>query len=121
ARHVAEAHLHVVFGVDLGAAPRKRHDPAFRAANPPEEEAPDGDEEDERNDPAEHLRQPSADCFAAELHAGRFEIPAQLRVLDEGGDEAIGTLPALALSLAQPSADALIADGDLDDLIAPQQ
>ena len=52
---VAEAHLDVVVGVDLGAAARERHHAAFGAAHPPEEEAPERDEEDERNDPAEDL------------------------------------------------------------------
>ena len=40
ARHVAEPHLHVVVGVDLRLAARERHDAAFGAAHPAEEEAP---------------------------------------------------------------------------------
>ena len=43
---VGEPHLHFVVGVDLRAAARERHDAAFGAAHPAEEEAPDADEED---------------------------------------------------------------------------
>ena len=56
---VAEPHLHVVVGVDLRAAARERHHAALGAAHAPEEEAPQRDEEDERNDPAEDLADPA--------------------------------------------------------------
>ena len=48
ARDIREPHLHFVVGVGLGAAARERHHAAFGAAHPAEEEAPDADEEDER-------------------------------------------------------------------------
>ena len=43
---VAEAHLDVVVGVNLRAAAGERHDAAFGATHPAEEEAPERDEED---------------------------------------------------------------------------
>ena len=56
---IGEADLDFVVGVDLRAAPRERHDAAFGAAHAAEEEAPDGDEEEHRDHPAEELRQPA--------------------------------------------------------------
>ena len=44
----AKLHLDVVVGVDLRVAARERHDAALGAAHAPEEEAPDGDEEEQR-------------------------------------------------------------------------
>ena len=58
---VREPHLHFVVGVDLGAAARERHHAALGAAHAPEEEAPDADEEEQRDDPAEQLGQPAVD------------------------------------------------------------
>ena len=60
AGHVAEPDLDVVVGVDLRAAPGERHDAAFGAAHPPEEEGPEPDDEDQRDDPAEHVGDPPA-------------------------------------------------------------
>ena len=45
ARHIGKAHFDVVFGEDLGLAARKRHHAALGAANPPEEERPQRDEQ----------------------------------------------------------------------------
>ena len=72
---VGEADLHFVVGVDLRAAARERHHAALGAAHAPEEEAPDRDEEEERDDPAEQLRQPAVDDLAGVLHAAALRAP----------------------------------------------
>ena len=82
AGHVREAHLHVVFREDAVLAAGKRHHAAFGAADAAEEEAPDGEEQQEREDPAEDLGQPAADELAGVLHAGGIELLEQLRILD---------------------------------------
>src|SRR4051794_30584314 len=46
-RHIREAHLHIVFRVDLRLAPGKRHHAAFGAAHSAEEKAPHGNEQHE--------------------------------------------------------------------------
>ena len=81
ARHVAEPHLHVVVGVDLRAAAREGHHAAFGAAHPPEEETPERDEEDERDDPADHFGHPAVGRLAGVLDARLLEILDELRDL----------------------------------------
>ena len=90
ARDVAEADLDVVFRVDLGATAGERHHPAFGASHPAEEEAPQADQENERNDPAEDLADPPAGHLAGVLDAAGFEILDQFRILDPDGRELIG-------------------------------
>ena len=75
ARHVAEPHLDVVVGVDLRAAARERHDAAFGAAHAAEEEAPQRDEENQRNDPAEHFADPAVRRLAGVLDAASSRDP----------------------------------------------
>ena len=82
ARHIPEPHLHVVVGVDLRLAARERHDAAFGAAHAPEEEAPQPDEEDERDDPAEDFGNPAVGHFARVFDAALLEVFDQLGVLD---------------------------------------
>ena len=79
---VREAHLHVVFGEHAVLAAGERHHAAFGAAHPAEEEAPERNQQQEREHPAEDLRQPAADELAGVLHAGGVELLEQLRVLD---------------------------------------
>ena len=108
AGHVAEPHLHVVVGVDLGAAARERHDAAFGAAHAAEEEAPQRDQEDERNDPAEQLGDPPVGHLAGVLDAALLELLDQLRILDADGGEAARL--AVVRRLLQRAADAVVAD-----------
>ena len=74
AGHVAEAHLHVVLGVDLRLAARERHDAAFSAAHLPEEEAPEGNEKEQWNNPAQEFWQPAVHQLAAVLDAALLEL-----------------------------------------------
>ena len=104
---VREPNLHFIVGVNLRAAARERHDAAFRAAHPPEEEAPDADEEDERNDPAEKIGQPSIDGLARVLHALGFELLGELRIFDARGLELASFV---VLILFERAADHLVAD-----------
>ena len=53
---IGELHLHIVVGVDLGAAARERHDAALGTAHAPHQKRPQRDEEDERQHPAEQRR-----------------------------------------------------------------
>ncbi len=88
ARDVAKPHDHVVFGVDLRAAAGERHHATLGTAHPPEEEAPERDEEDERNDPAEDLADPAARHLAGVLDAVCLEILDQLGIVDADRREA---------------------------------
>ena len=116
AGHVLEAHLHVIVGVDLRAAAREGHDAAFGPADAAEEEAPHGDQQHERDDPAEDLGQPAADRLAGVLDLVRVEVFDQLRILDARGDEEVRALPALALRVAKLAVDGLVAHRGLDHL-----
>ena len=118
---VGEADLHFVVGVDLRAAARERHHAAFGAAHAAEEEAPDADEEEQRDDPAEQLGQPAVDDLAGVLHALRFELLGELRILDAGGGELFRLLRVRARRLLERAADHLVADGHLGDLPVLQQ
>ena len=104
AGHVREPHLHVVVGVDLRAAARERHHAAFGAAHAAEEEAPERDEKQERDDPAEQLGQPAVGDLAGVLHAVLLELLDQLRILDADGREAAA---GLRRSRLQRAADAI--------------
>ncbi len=117
ARHVREAHLHFVVGVNLGLAARERHHAAFRARHAAEEEAPDADQEQQRNDPAEQLGQPAVHHLSGVLHAPGFELLGQLRVVDARDREGLG----LGVAGLQRAADRLIADRDLGDLAVPHE
>ena len=75
ARHVGEADLDVVFGEHAVLAAGKRHHAAFGAAHPPEEEAPDREQQQEWDHPAEDFREPAADELARVLHARRRRAP----------------------------------------------
>ena len=81
---VGEAHLHVVFGKHAVLAARERHHAAFGAAHAPDEEAPDGEQQQDRDDPAEDFRQPPADLLAGVLDARGIELFDQLRDLRSG-------------------------------------
>ena len=109
---VAEPHLHVVVRINLGAAAREGHDAAFGAAHAAEEEAPQGDQEDDRNDPAEQLRHPAAGDLAGVFDAVFLEVLQQLGILDAHG----GEVPALFGGLLELPADPILGDGDLLDL-----
>ena len=63
--HVGEADLHFVVGIGFGLAAAEGHHSAFGATHPAEEEAPDGDDEDQREQHAEQIREPAVDQFAA--------------------------------------------------------
>ena len=121
AGHVGEAHLHLVVGVDLGAAAGERHDAAFGAAHAPEEEAPDADEEDQRQNPPEEIGQPPAGDLAGVLDAARFQLLGQLRVLHAGGRELLRLLRIAAGRLLERAANHLLADRHLDDLAVFQE
>ena len=105
---VDELHLDVVLGVNLGAAAREGHHAAFGPAHAAEEEAPQCDEKDERNDPAEYLPNPPIGDLAGVLHAVLLEILEQLWIFDANGREG---RPLAALRL-HPALDPLLADGD---------
>src|SRR5262249_20525065 len=111
---VGEAHLHFVALVDLRAAARERHDPAFGAAHAAEEEAPDADEEHERNDPAKQFRQPPVRQLAVVLDTLGLELFDQLGVFDARD----GELPRFFF---YRPADHLIADRDFRDLAVLEQ
>ena len=74
ARDIQKTHLHFIVRVDLRAAAGEGHHAAFRAAHSSEEESPDGDEEDQRENPAQHFRQPAAGHLARVLDAFAFEF-----------------------------------------------
>src|SRR5207245_4040829 len=82
ASHIGEPDLHLVVSVDFRAAPRDRHHPAFGAAHAPEEEAPDAKEENERNYPAEAIRQPPVHRLALLPDAVRLELFDEFWILD---------------------------------------
>jgi hypothetical protein len=112
--HVREAHLHVVLREDAVLAACERHDTALGAAHPAEEEAPDGDEDQDGQHPAEDLRQPAADELAGVLDAGRIELLEQLGILDARRVEV-----QLAVDLALvDAANGLVADRHLGHLPA---
>ena len=75
ARDIRKTHLHFIVRVDLRAAAGERHHAAFRAAHSSEEESPDGDEEDQRKNPAEHFRQPAAGYLAQAFDALYLRVP----------------------------------------------
>ncbi len=109
---VGEAHFHIVFGEDAMLAARKRHDAAFGAAHASEEEAPDGKQQQQRDDPAEDFRKPAADRLAGVLHARRLEVLDQLRIFDARCGE---IAPPVGVALVRP-ADRLVSDEPLGDL-----
>ena len=74
------------------------------------------DEEDERDDPAEQLGQPAVGDLAGVLHAVRFELLGQLRIVDARRRELLRCLRIVRRRLLQRAADRLIADGDFGDL-----
>jgi hypothetical protein len=117
AGHVGEPHLDFIVGVDLRAAAREGHDAAFRAAHAPEEEAPQPDEEQQRNDPAEEIGKPAVGELAGVLDAAGLELFGQLRILDARDRE----LPLLLGAVLERAPDQLIADRDLGDLAAFDQ
>ena len=121
ARDVGEPHLHFIVGIDLRAASREGHHASFGAGHPPEEEAPDADQEQQRDDPAEHVRQPAIDDFAGVLHAFRVELLGELRILDAGRRELAALLAVRSCVLFQRAANLLVADGRLDNLPALEE
>ena len=115
AGHIREAHFHFIVRVNLRFAARERHHPAFRAAHAPEEEAPDGDQEDDRDDPAEQLRQPRVDDLAGVLHALRFELLDELRIFDGRRREVPRAFGIGRQRGLERAPDHLLADHDLRD------
>ena len=108
----AKPHLHIVVRVDLGLAAGKRHHAAFSPAHAAEEDAPERDDEDQRDDPAEHLADPAAGDLAGVLHAVGRQVLDQLGVLDPHRDEVLAVLAGLL----QDAAHAVLRDRDLLDL-----
>jgi hypothetical protein len=92
--------LDVVVGVDLRLAARERHHAPFGAAHAAQEEGPEPDDEDQRDDPAEHVRQPAVGDLARVLDAVLLELLGQLRV----GDDAHGGERLALASAASASA-----------------
>ncbi len=114
ASYISEAHLHVVFGIDLRAAPRERHHAPLGAPHLPEEEAPEPDQEQQRNNPAQQLGQPSIHQLAAVLDAGLLELGHERGVLDPGRHERIGF--RVRVGGLQRAANNLLADSRVRDL-----
>ena len=109
---VAELHLDVVIGVDLGAAAGERHDAALGARHPAEEEDPQRNHEPDRDHPAEDLRDPAAGNLATVLDAVLFELFDELGIGDADGDEGL----ALAIVGLQSAEDAVFCDRRLHHL-----
>ena len=96
----------------------KRHHAAFGAADAAEEERPQADEQQDRDDPAEHLGQPAADHLAAVLHAAPARVPrpasgSSMRVVEKA--------PWPCSRLLEHAADVRVADGHLRHLPAADQ
>ena len=111
---IAEPHLHIVFGVDLRLAARERHHPPLGAAHLPEKEAPERDEEQQGNDPAQELRQPAVHQLAGVLDAALLELGDERRVLDTRRDKRLGL--AVGVVGLQRTANDLLADGRVSNL-----
>ena len=118
---VREPHLHLIVGVNLRAAPRERHHSAFGATHPPEEEAPDADEEHQRNDPTEQIGQPAVGHLALVFHTFGFELLDELRVFDPGRCELLGRFWVVVRGRVERAANALLGDRHLGDLAVPEQ
>ncbi len=84
---VGKAHLDVVFGKHAVLAARERHDAAFGAAHAAHEEAPEHEQQQDWDDPADDFRQPPADLLAGVLDARGIEFFDQLGILNSGGVE----------------------------------
>jgi ATP-dependent Clp protease ATP-binding subunit ClpB len=108
ARDIPKAHLHIVLGVNLRAAPRERHHTAFGASHLPEEEAPQRDQKHQRNDPAQQFRQPPVHDLAGVLHAAFFQLRHKGRILDARCHEPFGL--ALRIGGLQGTADNLLSN-----------
>ncbi len=117
ARHVREAHLHIVFGKHLGLAAGKRHHAALGSAHAPEEEPPDRQEEDDGDGPSENFRKPAAHQLAGVLDPVRVELLDEFGVLDPGRGEVAG---AIVFAL-QHAANRGLSDGDFGNLAAPHE
>ena len=119
---VREPHFDFVVRIDLGAAPGERHHAALGAAHAPEEEAPDGDEEDGGNDPAEEIGHPSVGDLARVLHAFAFKLLDELRIFDAGRHE-LGRRLRIAggKRLFERASDDLLGNRDLDHLTVLHQ
>ena len=115
---VSEGGLHVIFGHQLGLAARERHDAALGAAHALEEEGPQAKQQQQGNDPAEHLRQPAADQLARILHARRIHLLDQLRIGNPGRRE---RREAVVASLLECAADNRVADRNFGHLAAANQ
>jgi hypothetical protein len=111
---IAETHLHIVFGVDLRFAARERHDATLGATHLPEKEAPERDEQQQGNDPAQELRQPAVHQLAAVLDAALLELGDERGILDARGGEGLGL--AVRVVGLQRAANDLLADSRLSDL-----
>ena len=97
---VGELHLDVVFGgIDLGPAARERHHAALGSAQAAEEEAPQHDQEEHEDAPAEQLAHQRVGDLAAVLHAVLLEILDELGIVDADGEKA-PALGALGFHLA---------------------
>ena len=110
AGYVAKFHLDVVFRVDFGAAARKRHDAAFGATNTTEEKAPDANQQQERQHPAQDFGKPAAHDLAGELDVLLFELLNQGRILDPCGGERFAPILLVGFEF---SANRLRGDRDL--------
>ena len=119
AGHIAEAHLHVVFRVDLRAAAGERHDAALGAAHPAEKEAPERHEQEQGNDPAQQLGQPPVHQLAGVLDTGLFELGDERGIFDTRRHERLGL--RVRIGGLQRASDDLLADGRFGDLALRDQ
>ncbi len=103
AGHIGKFHLHVVFRVDFGAAARKRHDAALGASNTTEEKAPDANQKQQRQHPAQDLGKPAAHDLTGEPDVLLFELLNQRWILDPGGGERFAAILLVGFELARES------------------
>jgi hypothetical protein len=108
---VHERHLDVIFRIDLGPAPRERHDAALGSSHPPEEEDPQRQDQQERNDPRQKLRHPAGVGLAAEGDLMRLQLLRELGIVDANRVKH----DLLVLAVEVFPGDGLLADGHLVD------
>src|SRR4029434_5740664 len=89
------------------------HHATFRASHPPEEKAPDSEEQQQRNDPAEDLGQPPAHELARILDPMGVEFLDELRVVDARRRKSA----TVARITSKRTMNGLFSNGDLRNLI----
>jgi len=94
-RHIGEGNSHLLFGEDLNPRLTDRKHPLRAGAHPPNEKAPEEDEEGQRQQPGEQERHPFILSVAGVFDSLLIQELHQLRVFHPKGEKVLGLPPVI--------------------------